>query len=157
MNPKAKILTGIAGEYFVAGELSRRGYTACITLRNTPHIDVLASDGKRAVNIQVKTRCIERSSGWDLGNKPLEYENVKNNIFYVLVAISSDEEKREIVYYIIQKKKLNKLVERNFQDHLKTPRNNGQPRITKRRIFRMNYHPKFQVAKYKDRWNILFD
>jgi hypothetical protein len=37
MNPKpSPQLTGVAGEYFVAAELSRRGYIASITMRNSP-------------------------------------------------------------------------------------------------------------------------
>ena len=51
------INAGVAGEYFVAAELSRRGYIASITLRKTRGIDVLAtnSEATHAVNIQVKT------------------------------------------------------------------------------------------------------
>ena len=30
-----RILVGVSGEYFVAAELSRRGFVASITLRNT--------------------------------------------------------------------------------------------------------------------------
>src|SRR3989338_4666750 len=104
MNPEAKILSGIAGEYFVAGELSRRGYIASITLRNTANIDILASNGEKTANIQVKTKCIERSKVWDLGNKSLKYKKIKNNTFYVLVEISSDSENKEVSYYIIPKK-----------------------------------------------------
>ena len=36
----SSILIGVAGEYFVAAELSRRGYVASITLRNTKGIDI---------------------------------------------------------------------------------------------------------------------
>lgn len=38
------VLTGVAGEYFVAAELSRRGYIASISLRNTRGIDILATN-----------------------------------------------------------------------------------------------------------------
>jgi len=157
-NQEAKTLSGIAGEYFVAGELSRRGYIASITLKNTAHIDVLASNGEKAVNIQVKTKCIERADSWDLGTKPLEYKNGKNNIFYVLVETHSDLRNKEISYYIIPKRELNKKVEENFQEHLKTPRKDGKPRTTTWRRFNMEKHPefKFQTEKYKDNWSILF-
>jgi hypothetical protein len=40
----SSILCGVAGEYFVAAELSRRGYVASVTLRNTCGIDILASN-----------------------------------------------------------------------------------------------------------------
>ena len=51
------VLAGVAGEYFVAAELSRRGYIASISLRNTRGVDVLATnqDGSRSVTIQCKT------------------------------------------------------------------------------------------------------
>jgi len=51
------ILCGVAGEYFVAAELSRRGYVASLTLRNTRGIDILASNAEatKSVGIAVKT------------------------------------------------------------------------------------------------------
>jgi hypothetical protein len=51
------IQVGITGEYLVAAELSRRGYVATLTLRNTRGIDILASnsDATKSVGIQVKT------------------------------------------------------------------------------------------------------
>ena len=53
----SRTLSGIAGEYFVAAELTRRGYVASLTLRNTRGIDILASnaDATKSVGIQVKT------------------------------------------------------------------------------------------------------
>jgi Holliday junction resolvase-like predicted endonuclease len=53
----SKQLSGIAGEYYVAAELSRRGYLAAITLRNSEGIDILVSniDGNKLFSIQVKT------------------------------------------------------------------------------------------------------
>lgn len=155
MNPEAKILSGIAGEYFVAGELSRRGYIASITLKNTAHIDILASNGEKAVNIQVKTRRIDISQGWELGSHPLEYQKNKNT-FYVLVETHSDHNKSEVSYYIIPQQELNKKVEERFQEHLKTPRRDGKPRTTNRRIFRTEEYPEFQTEQYKDNWAMLF-
>jgi hypothetical protein len=38
------ILAGVAGEYFVAAELSRRGWIASISLRNTRGIDILVTN-----------------------------------------------------------------------------------------------------------------
>lgn len=157
MNPEAKILSGIAGEYFVAGELSRRGYIASITLKNTAKIDVLASDGERAVNIQVKTRSIERADGWDLGNEPLRYEGFENN-FYVLVESFADSNNKDIGYYIIPTDELNKITEENFQiwKNGKNKRT-GEPRKSERRFFRIKEHPDLNIEKYRDNWDILFN
>jgi hypothetical protein len=65
-----KILTGVAGEYFVAAELSRRGYVATLTLRNTRGIDILAAnaDATKSVGIQVKTHHGKKSQ-WLLARK----------------------------------------------------------------------------------------
>jgi hypothetical protein len=66
-------ITGVAGEYFVAAELSRRGWIATVTLKNTPNIDLIATtlDGLRSINIQVKTRSIKNRYGWIL-NRTIE-------------------------------------------------------------------------------------
>src|SRR5204862_3077508 len=54
---RATGLTGAAGEYYVAAELSRRGWPATATITNAPGTDVLAQDPetKRTVAIQTKT------------------------------------------------------------------------------------------------------
>lgn len=46
-------LCGVAGEYLVAAELSRRGYVATLSLKNTRGIDILAAnaDATRSVGI----------------------------------------------------------------------------------------------------------
>lgn len=157
MNPEAKILSGIAGEYFVAGELSRRGYIASITLRNTAHIDLLASNGKKAINIQVKTRRTDKAKGWELGSKPLEYNKSKGDIFYVLVEIHSDPNNKEVGYYIIPKNTLNEHVEKGHLYWLQGKNKiTGRERKSKRRYFRKEEHPALNIEKYKDNWDILF-
>src|SRR5947208_13371700 len=82
------IQTGVSGEYFVAAELSRRGYVASLTLRNTRGIDVLASnsDATKSVGIQVKTSQGTKPD-WML-NKKAEAE-LAENLFYVFVCLPS--------------------------------------------------------------------
>ena len=54
--PSATGLTGAAGEYYVAAELSRRSWLATVTIKNSPGTDVLAQrlDRRRLVAIQTK-------------------------------------------------------------------------------------------------------
>src|SRR6266480_3737572 len=80
------IQAGISGEYFVAAELSRRGYVASLTLRNTKGIDVLASnaDATKSVGIQVKT-CQGLKPVWLL-NLKAEADSAEN-LFYVFVCL----------------------------------------------------------------------
>lgn len=51
------VLAGVAGEYYVAAELSRRGWVASITLRNTRGMDILVTNqnATRSITIQCKT------------------------------------------------------------------------------------------------------
>src|SRR5205085_7281333 len=81
------VLSGVAGEYFVAAELSRRGYVASITLRNTRGIDILASnaDATRNVGIQVKTNQDEARK-WILSKKA--EIDLAENLCYVFVSLN---------------------------------------------------------------------
>lgn len=82
-----KILTGVAGEYFVAAELSRRGYVATLTLRNTRGIDILASnaDATKSVGIQVKTNSGKKPH-WLLSQKA--ESDVAENLYYAFVNLN---------------------------------------------------------------------
>jgi Holliday junction resolvase len=55
MAKKNKTGIGIAGEAYVEAELSKRGYAAGVTKKNTPSVDILAANGVKAKMIQVKT------------------------------------------------------------------------------------------------------
>ena len=79
-------LVGVAGEYYVAAELSARGYIASITLRNSRGIDIIASnaDASKTVSIQVKTN----SGGkpvWMLSEKAEHF--VAKDHMYVFVIL----------------------------------------------------------------------
>jgi hypothetical protein len=44
----------LAGEFFVAAELSKRGYCIALTMGNAKAIDIFAERDRHSVNIQVK-------------------------------------------------------------------------------------------------------
>ena len=68
--PLSTGLSGVAGEYFVAAELSRRGFIASITLRNARGIDILVAHPNASgfLGIQVKTNQHSQRS-WPLHEK----------------------------------------------------------------------------------------
>ena len=142
----SSVQTGIAGEYFVAAELSRRGLVASITLRNTRGIDILASnaDATKSVGIQVKTRQGSRPD-WMM-NRKAELD-LAENLFYVFVCLptagASD-------YYIVPRKYVTKYVRESHQTWLATPGRKGQAhRDTNLRHF------KDPEGRFKDRWDLL--
>ncbi len=79
-------VVGVAGEYFVAAELSQRGIVATLTLKNTPRVDVLATnlENGRFANIQVKTMSVGNEAGWHLNESDEKPSGIKNH-FYILV------------------------------------------------------------------------
>ncbi len=86
------ILVGVAGEYFVAAELSRRGYVASISMRNTRGIDILATneEATRSITIQCKANQ-DGGSSWILNKKAEDF--APKNHFYVFVALTSLNER----------------------------------------------------------------
>jgi predicted AAA+ superfamily ATPase len=78
--------TGLSGEYFVAAELLRRGYSVGITMGNAKAIDILAEkDGKQFI-IQVKAIFKKKNVGW-----PMMKDKVNQKILYVFVNLNGDK------------------------------------------------------------------
>jgi hypothetical protein len=140
------IQTGIAGEYFVAAELTRRGLVSSLTLRNTRGIDILASnlDATKTVGIQVKTKH-GATPDWIL-NKKAE-NDVAENLVYVFVLFTELEPP---LYYIVPRPVVAKYVRESHRAWLEAPGKSGQPhRDTDMR--------KFQDPQgtYLGRWELL--
>lgn len=78
---------GNAGEYFVAGELERRGFTAAVPMSNTKEFDILAIHRvtHRQLAIQVKTTKYKKKE-WTLGKKCEDL--VGEDIFYAFVSLN---------------------------------------------------------------------
>lgn len=78
--------TGLSGEYFVAAELLRRGYTVGITMGNTKDIDILAEKNGSQFIIQVKSIFKRKNVGW-----PMTKSRIKEDIYYVFVNLNGDK------------------------------------------------------------------
>ena len=141
-----KILTGIAGEYFVAAELSRRGYVASITLRNTRGIDILASnaDATKSVGIQVKTTKGKKAY-WLLSQKA--EADILENLFYAFVKLNGSGAPE---YFIVRRAEVANYVRENNKAWLAMPGKSGKPhRPNNIRVFRDPDN------KYLDNWEVL--
>ena len=128
------ILSGVAGQYFVAAELSRRGLIASITLRNTRGIDVLAANsaGTRSVGIQVKTNQ-DAAKKWLLTDKAEHL--VADNLFYVFVNLNGPD--GVPAYHIVEARVVAAAVAQRHRAWLAGARPDGGPRKdTSMRAFR---------------------
>lgn len=77
--------TGLSGEYFVAAELLRRGFSVGITMSNAKAIDILAEKDGNQFIIQVKAIFKKKNVGW-----PIMKDKVNQNILYIFVNLNGD-------------------------------------------------------------------
>ena len=144
--PLSTTLTGVAGEYLVAGELSRRGWIASITLRNTKGVDILVTseDLGRSVGIQVKTNRGTKPQ-WMLNKKA---EGISNpSVFYALVRLMDGGVPQ---YHIVPSTVVTERISRGHREWLGTPGRDGRPhKDTPMRQF------KDPADEFLNRWDLL--
>ena len=75
--------THLAGEYFVASELYRLGYSVGMTIGNAKAIDILVEKDGRMIAVQVKAIRDKKSVGW-----PMMKDRVKDDVVYVFVLLN---------------------------------------------------------------------
>jgi hypothetical protein len=142
----SSVQSGIAGEYFVAAELSRRGYVASLTLRNTRGIDILASnrDATRSVGIQVKATQGNYDT-WLVHR--LARDELASNLFFVFVSMNALAAPK---YHIVPRKIVLTYTEKRHKLWLKGTKRDGSER--KDTNMRQFADPS---GKYRDRWDLL--
>ena len=141
------VLAGVSGEYFVAAELSRRGYIASISLRNTRGIDILATnqDASRSVTIQCKTNQHGKRV-WLLNMKCEDF--FAPDHFYVFVALREANERP--FFHVVASQTVADFAKKFHGDYLRTPGRTGHKHSD-------NSMRKFLDLKgeYLDRWDVL--
>ena len=153
-----KTFRGNASQFFVAGELCRRGYSAVVTLGNTPNVDVLCSNtaGTRFVHIQVKT-FLPGNKTCSVGTKA--QRDFGPSFFWILAGIPSPETDHHFQYYIIPSKDMAHNVSHAHNLWLKTPGSKGQPhKDSNVRIVHLPPHKssgEWDISQYLNRWDLI--
>ncbi len=89
--------THLAGEFLVAGELSRRGYPVSITMGNAKSVDIYAESEKRVIKIDAK-------AGRAKGNWPIAENAVKKDVWYIFVHLRTEKQIKDNVppeYFVV--------------------------------------------------------
>ncbi len=141
------VLTGVAGEYFVAAELSRRGYIASISLRNTHGIDILATN--RAATRSITIQCKTNQSGarnWMLNEKSEDFFAADH--YYVFVALGPATKRPR--FHVVPSETVAKYITESHARWLRTPGRRGQQHVN-------SAMRKFRDPDdtYLDRWDLL--
>ncbi|MDY3256318.1 MAG: hypothetical protein SOX15_04235 [Eubacteriales bacterium] len=146
MSGKNLISIGNAGEYFVAGELERHGFTAAIPMSNVKDFDILAINRStfKQFAIQVKTTG-NKKKVWTLSAKN---ENIKeDNVVYFFVCLN---ELGAPEYHIVASAEVAESIKESHQKWLATAGKNGQ-------AHKDNPIRKFEDKenKYLNNWGLL--
>jgi hypothetical protein len=154
-----KILRGNASEFHVAGELSRRGIIAMVTLGNCPTTDILCSntEGTKFVHIQVKT--FKPGSPTCSVGKKAEI-NYGRNFFWVLAGIPYPEKGGDFTYYVIPSKHMSKNIEENHRIWGNKKGKNGRPHDKSTTIRTAPLPPKkgtngWNIKRYENKWELI--
>ena len=154
-----KTFRGNASQFFVAGELCRRGYSAVVTLGNTPNVDVLCSNrgGTRFVHIQVKT-FMPGTKTCSVGMKA--EHDFRETFFWVLAGIPPPESQQPFVYYVIPSKDMALNVSEAHTLWLNTPGAKGQAHNeSKIRTVYLPPHKSlfsgWDISQYQNRWDLI--
>jgi hypothetical protein len=92
-----KNTTHLAGEFLVAGELSRRGYPVSITMGNAKSVDIYAESSRGVIKVDAK-------AGRAKGNWPMAADAVRKDVCYVFVHLRTDKQIKENIpseYFIV--------------------------------------------------------
>lgn len=147
MSNELNVSIGNAGEYFVAGELERRGFTVAVPMSNVKDFDILAisrDDNAHQIAIQVKTTRYKQKK-WTLSKK--NEGLIGNNIFYVFVSLNELDNPE---YHIVPSRVVADTIKKDYEQWLGQVGENGQKHNdTSLRSF---YD---KESKFKDKWELL--
>lgn len=130
---KSGIPTGNAGEYFVMGELLRRGFDAQLADRNTKGYDLLAGSAEKASLRKVQVKTVHAGS-WLV--KTEAFDNRPNQVtVYVLLGPEGGD--KPVRFFMAKNRDVKKLVR--------------VPRGWKKNGF----VPMTAIKKYENRWEAL--
>lgn len=146
-NSLERTLVGVAGEYFVAAELSLRGFIASVTLRNTRGVDIIASrsDASSSVSLQIKSNS-DGSAAWMLSKKSEGFWSKQH--FYVFVALKNVGARPD--YFVVPSETVSEAITKSHSSWLAEPKIDGNPR----KDSSMRKFTDFE-GQYLERWDLL--
>ena len=151
---------GNASQFFIAGELCRRGLMAVVTMGNCPNTDILCSnkEGTKFVHVQVKT-FVPGNRTCSVGTKAEKFYG--ENFFWVLGGIPLPKMDRQFEYYVIPAKEMAENVNKDYSKWLKTPGSKGQ-KHNENKVRTVQLPPNksifgWDISIYLNHWDLIED
>lgn len=150
---------GASSQFFVAGELCRRGLVAVLTLGNCRNTDVLVSNkaGTKFAHVQVKTYRPGRDKTVSVGMKA--EKDYGPMFFWVLSGIPEIDSNALWEYFVVPFPDFSKLVREDFELWVTTPGKRGQPHNPENKVRAVAIPPAVMgyttasLEPYRDRWD----
>lgn len=154
-----KTYRGNASQFFVAGELCRRGFVAVVTMGNCPNTDILCSNrqGTKFAHIQVKTF---RPGDKTCSTGYKAERDYGENFFWILGGIPNPQTGGKFEYYIIPSQDMANNISETHTIWSNTPGKKGQPHDKDTTIRAIQMPPRkhlngWSIEKYLNRWDII--
>ncbi len=150
-------LVGNAGEFFVAGELLRRGFVAALAPRNAPDYDILATIEQRFIRVRVKSKS-SPSRVWQWMEKRsdrLLFRNIQEtDDFCILVDLKSPGEAPS--FFVIPTHVIDRFMREKRLAWLSAPGRGGRPHDPESRHHALDEtrHQAF-LRQYDGKWSLL--
>lgn len=138
IKPLHKTQTGIASEFYVAGELSRMGFNVTFTFGNTKRIDLLVEKEEKLISIQMKGIQRTKSICWNM-----DKTKIRKGILYILVNLHVDNLLLKPDFFILSSDEALRLFKNSKKD--------GEKRSY------LDYNQIKGNPKYENNWSIFFD
>lgn len=124
-------MSGLAGEYFVAAELLKRGVQAAFTLGNAKAVDLHAHNASTGRNFNVQVKALRSKGGFLVSHDKIVAEHV-----YVFVLLNKPD---EAVRYFVVSGEVLKASPQWFR---------GEPG------FQDIYYKTFEEGKHESAWDV---
>ena len=129
-------ITGMAGEFLVAGKLFKHGLQVSVTLGNAKSIDLLANNPETGRNYNIQVKSLRAKNCF-----PMKKESVNKNHFYVFVLLNKPDEEEE--FYIVPGNDLINNIDHFFGNSYQREQPSNMPAI--------NYGP---LKEYRNNWSV---
>jgi hypothetical protein len=141
-------LVGTAGEYYVAAELSLRGWLATPTIKNAPGTDVLAQYREKGILVAIQTKTASPGNQF-MVNAGIEHAAQVENEWVVLVKLQKLGSRPG--FFVVPHDHVAGAAYAQYRRWLATPGVGGRPHVDNPR--RMLKAAEF--LGYEERWDLL--
>ena len=141
--------TGVAGEFYVAAQLSQRGWQASVLLGNSRRTDILAHHPETGVSVSIQSKAANGGGDFQAGKASEEPSIPGTREWFAFVGLSSPDERP--TFYVVPRNVISAFSWCQHQAWLRSTRRDGQPhRDNNMRNISQRY-----LDAYRERWDDL--